>query len=85
MVGLQAVLQHRSVDLGKDVGADLDYVVGADAEDVGVERRVVNLTKGQAVAHDRIPVLVTIRQDVRGVEQLDVPQVAHAALVPVRA
>ena len=46
---LQTVAQHRSVSLLEDVRSDLDDVVGADAEDVHVERGVMDLVHAEVV------------------------------------
>ena len=46
---LDAVLQHRAVDFGEDVFANVDAEVGGDAEDVEVVGGVVDLAEGEAV------------------------------------
>ena len=68
VAGLQPVSQHRSVDLLEDVRTDLDLQVGPDAEDVPVERRMVDLAERESVGDDRLTSGVAIRQDVGGVE-----------------
>jgi len=52
---LQAVLEHRPVDLGEDVEAHGDCEVGRDADEVAVEGGVVELAERQAVGNNRLP------------------------------
>jgi hypothetical protein len=68
VAGLQPVSQHRSVDLLEDVRTDLDLQVGPDAEDVPVERCMVDLAERESVGDDRLTSGVAIRQDVGGIE-----------------
>src|SRR2546426_2870257 len=81
---LQAVLQHRAVWLAENVRAQLHRQVRPHAQDVPVERRVVQLAQRQPVRHDRLAPRMPVRQDVRRVEQLLVPQPADGALLAVR-
>ena len=69
MAFLQTVLQHRPVDCRKHSSVDLDHEVRTDAEDVQIERCVVDLAHGQPVWHHGIAVGVMVGQDVGGVEQ----------------
>src|SRR4051812_40979219 len=48
---LDSVLEHGPVDLVQDVGTDADLEVRADANDVLVEARVMNLAEGQTVGN----------------------------------
>jgi hypothetical protein len=82
---LEAVAQHWSVALVKDVRTDLDDVIGSDAEDVGVERGVMDLAERETVGYDWIAALVLVGKDVRGVEQSVVVQAAHGAAPSIRA
>ena len=60
-------------------------MVGTDAQDVGVEGRMVDLAQRQTVDDDRLAVLVSISQDVCCVEKLRVSQATHGATGSVHA
>ena len=77
---LEPVPEHRTVDLVENVRAHLDMEVGADAQDVPVERGMVDLAECETVGHDRLAAGMAVRQDVRGVEELRVLQSADGAL-----
>ena len=81
---LDAVAKHRAVNFIKDVFSDLDAVVGGDSDDMVVERRVVDFAQGQAVGHDGFTVLLAVLDDVSGVQEFAVPQVAHGAGFAIR-
>ena len=49
---LQAVLEHRPVDLLEDVEAHGDLEVGREADEVAVEGGVVQLAEREAVGND---------------------------------
>jgi len=51
---LDPVLEHGTVDLVQDVAADADLEVRADADDVLVEARVVDLAEGEPIGDDRL-------------------------------
>lgn len=68
MMSLKSMLEHRSIDLGENVAADLYDVVGPDTENVCVECCVMNLAQGKSVGNDGVSVLVTIRKYVRSIE-----------------
>ena len=72
---LQAVLEHRPVDLLQHVEAHRDLEVGRDADDVGVERGVVQFAEREAVGNHRLAERVALREDVGGFAELgrDVP------------
>jgi len=57
METLKAMSEHWAIFLPKDVGANLDYEVRPDADDVGVVASVVDLAKRQAVRNDRFSTL----------------------------
>ncbi|MGI8869592.1 MAG: hypothetical protein ACR2F6_12250 [Mycobacteriales bacterium] len=76
---LQAVAEHRSVDLIEQPVVDLDDEVGWDAADVAVVRRVVDLAEGQAVGDHRLTARMSVGQDAGGVEELAVADPAHRA------
>jgi hypothetical protein len=67
MEPLQAVEQHRPIDLRQDVLAEVDVQIRADPKDVPVERHVVNLAQDQPVGHDR-SAAVGVAHDVRRVD-----------------
>ena len=64
VVGLEAVTKHRSVDLFKNVGPDLDDVIRAHPKDVGLKGRVVDLAQRKAIRHDGVAVFVAVGKDV---------------------
>ena len=80
---LEAVEQHRAVDLDQDVAPDLDRIVRPDTHDVGVEGSMVNLAEGQAVRHDGLPGRVTVREYVGGIQELGVVEVTDRARHPI--
>jgi len=67
---LQAVLQHRSVRFFEDVVPEFDDTVGPNAEDVRVERSVVQAAQRETVRNDWEPLWMAVRQDVRGLEHV---------------
>jgi len=75
---LQAVPEHRTVDLFQNVAPDFDDVVGSHAEDARVEGRVVQLAEGESVGNDRLAARVSIGKDVRGFEELTVTQTGRS-------
>ena len=77
---LEPVFQHRPVNLLEHVQADLDLVVGPDAEDLRIERGVVQLAEREAVWNDRMPLRMPVWQNVRGLEEFLMPQMAHCAM-----
>ncbi len=79
------MLQHRAINLVEDVAADSDLEVRPHTEHVGVESAVVDRAQREAVGHDRRPALLRVRDDVRGVEQLNVLEPAHRARALVGA
>lgn len=77
------MLQHRSVDFFEHVKAHLDAVIGMDADDVRVECRVMDFTERQPVGDLRLPFGIAVRDDVRGLQQLVVPQATNRAMFAV--
>jgi hypothetical protein len=69
--------KHRPIDFVEDVNADLDNEVRADTEDVAVEGGVVELAEAQAIRHHGRALRVAIREDMGGVEQFPVSELAH--------
>lgn len=80
---LQPVAEHRAVLLLEDVVPDLDHQVRPDAEDVPIEGGVVDLAQRNPIGDHRVAVRMPIREDVRGLEQFDVPQPANRAALTV--
>jgi len=80
MYSLKSVAEHGAIDFLENVPADLNGVVGPDAQNVQVERRVMQLAQRKPVRNNRITAGMSVGQDVRRVEQLDVTQVANRAL-----
>ena len=79
---LDAVHQRWPVLFSQQIGAHLHDVVGSNAEEVAVEGGVMELAQRQPV-RDGWFSLVGVGHDVRGVEQLRVPETAEGALAPV--
>lgn len=74
MHGLQAILEHRAVDFGQDVLTNVNLQgVGADTQDVAIERRMMNLAQGDPVGDLRLAA-TSILKDVSGIQQLRVAQ-----------
>ena len=70
---LQPVAEHGAVDLGEDVATDLNgQPLGPDADDLVIERRVVQLAQRNAVGYGGSAALVGVVEDVRSVEQFGV-------------
>ena len=76
---LQPVPEHGPVDLLEQAERDADLVVRRHPEHVLVVGGVVDLAQGQAVVHRRGAELVPVRDDVRGVEQGPVLELADRA------
>src|SRR6266496_2422031 len=61
---LKAVNEHGAVDLIKDVSSNVDPQVRRDAENVGVEGRVVKLAERKPIANGRFTLGMSVWQDV---------------------
>ena len=83
MEALDAMNQHRSVDLRQDVGSDLDDVIRCDAQNVRVERAMMERAQRNTVRHDRLSLRMAIGQDVCRLQQLLVLQLADRAMALV--
>ena len=69
-VELRERLQYRTVMLVKQPIRHVQSIIWIDADQVCIERRVMDLGQRQAIRHDRLPKpLVLVRYDVRSVEQ----------------
>ena len=65
---LETVLEHRAINLLEHVQTDFDLVVGPDTKNVRVEGGVVQLAERHPVGNHRMPLGVTIGQDVSRLE-----------------
>ena len=79
---LQAMLEHRSVNLREDLRSDLHHVIWADAHDVCVKGSVMDLAHRHAVVHRRLT-FVPVWDDVGGIKELFVAQTAHGAATSI--
>jgi hypothetical protein len=76
---LETVTEHRPVRFPQDVRPDLNHVVGADAQDVAVECRVVDLAQGEPVPHLRGAAFSSVAHDVRSIEEFRMLEPAYRA------
>jgi hypothetical protein len=81
---LETMDEHGAVDFIKDVSPNVDGQVRRDAENVRVERGVMELAERKPVTNGRFTVRMAVGQDVSGFEQLRVLQVADRAAPLVR-
>ena len=84
MESLEPMDQHRAVRFVEDIAAHLDNTVRPDADQVPVERCVVELAQGNPVGHHRRAERVRIGHDVRGFEEFVTPQSTHGTVMLVR-
>jgi len=82
---LQAMLEHRAVDLLQDVEAHSDLEVGRDADEVAVEGGVMELAEREAVGNDRLPQGMAVGEDVGGFQQLVMADSADGAALLIGA
>ena len=80
---LQPKPKHRAIDLLEDIPPDFDDKIWSDSEDVLIERRMVQLAKGNAVSNDRLTVWIGIWGDMRRLKQGHMPKPAQRTLLPV--
>lgn len=81
---LQTVAKHRAVDLLEQFPIDMHDPVRRYADQIAVERSVVDLAQAQPVRHERKPAFAVVLDDVRCVQQFRVPQSADCAAALVR-
>lgn len=81
---LQSVPEHRPVDLAQHVGPDLDPKIRSYAQYVAVVCGVMDLAQREPVRYDGQPSWVTIGQDVGGIQQVGMPELAQRTPGPVR-
>jgi hypothetical protein len=65
--------------LFEHITTNMDLMIGVHAEDVRIERCVVNSTEGQSVRNLGKAPLLPIGKNVRGVQELPMTKGAHAA------
>ena len=80
---LDPVAKHWTVDLNQHFFIDVHNVVGSNSQDVGVKGRVMNLAQSESVWHYRLPTLVLVAQDMRGIEKCWQLELADGAMVLV--
>jgi hypothetical protein len=76
--------EHWPVTLSEHVSSNVNAVVRADAKDVHVIRRVVDLAESKSVGDLRESALVTVLENVRRVEEILVTESADGAARAVR-
>jgi hypothetical protein len=70
--------KHRAIAPGQQSLGNMNSVIGVDANQVGVERRVMNLGKWNAVRDDRLAErFVLVGDDVCGIQQQWLWQASH--------
>ena len=77
--------EHGPVDLLQNVESNFDLQLRRDADDVRVERRVVELAEREAVGHDRLPQGMAIRKDVGRLQQRVMAEPTDGAALLVSA
>ena len=80
---LETVAKHGAVDFVEDVLAHLDDQIGPDSDDVAVEGSVVQLAQCQPIRDNQFAPPMSVRENVGGIEQLDVVEPAHGARLPI--
>ena len=81
---LKAVAKHWPIVFGKHGLLDVDEIVGRDAENVCVVRRVMDFAECHAVRHLGASSLVSIFENVCRIKKRRMPETAHRAAVLVR-
>ncbi|BCW57849.1 hypothetical protein StoSoilB20_11960 [Arthrobacter sp. StoSoilB20] len=74
---LQPVFQHWPVDLRQDVASNFHDQIGPDAEYTGVKGGMVDFAHCHSIGNIGRALLVRIRDDMGGIQQLPMLQVAH--------
>jgi hypothetical protein len=82
---LKSVQEHGTIDLLENVQADVYSAIRANAENVLIVRRVVELAEGKSIRDERLPEGMLVRKDVRGVQKLPVAQTTNRAAFSIRS
>jgi hypothetical protein len=81
---LQAMLQHRSINLLKEFRVDDHLIVRTDTHEIAIVSGVVNLAQSNPVGNHGIPIRFRVTDDMSSIKQLRVLQAAHCARSRVR-
>lgn len=65
---LEAMTEHRAVDLLQDVLAHFDNQVRTDADNMTVERGVVQLAQRQPIRDERLAFWMAVGKDMGGIQ-----------------
>jgi hypothetical protein len=82
---LKPVLEHRAVRLAQDIQPHVHYEIRADTEDIPIEGGMVQRAERHAIGDDGLASRVAVRQDVGGLEQLQIPKPADRASLLIRS
>ena len=85
MEALNRVTEGRAIPLDQDIGPDFDDVVGSHANKEPVEGRVVQSAKGKSVGDIGLSPSFRVGNDVRGVKEFVVSELAQRALMSISA
>ncbi len=77
-------LEHRSIVFVEQSLGHLNFVLRGDADQVLVIGAVMDRTEAQAVVDRRLATVVSVTDDVRGIEEPDLLEPADRTLVPSR-
>jgi len=78
------VLKHWTITLVEHVLSNLDDQVGADTENVVIKRGVMEFTQSESVTDPGLSPRMSIGKDMRGIEELLMPQTANRAALSIR-
>ena len=81
---LKTVLEHGPIDFVKECAIYFDPVVRRYAQEVGVKGTVVNLAETNPISHRCRAVCMRVRDDVGGVKESPVFQIADGASDGIR-
>ena len=81
---LEPVLEHRPVRLAQDIEPEVHHEIRADAQDVAIEGRMVELAERDAIGDDGFSPRVAVWQGVGRLEQLPVSKPADRASLLIR-
>src|SRR5262249_13332634 len=84
MEPLKTMLQHQSVNLIQDIHAHFHRVVRCDADDVAIERGMMQLAERQSVRNPRVAFWISVGDDMCSFEELLMAQAADRAVLAIR-